>query len=161
MCNCNRLKRSPTTFSCVSTFSLPRPFLKPFLGSRHLFSRPFLTTLRNLTKPYETFETLRNVTKPFTNLSKPFKTFQNLSKPFKTLQNLTKPFKTFQNLSKPFKTFQNLSKPFKTFQNLSSPKSFYPNIPIKGCIVQLNYLFLQTTLPPTQPRRRQLGRRGT
>ena len=87
MCNCNRLKRSPTTFSCVSTFSLPRPFLKPFLGSRHLFSQPFLATLRNVTKPYETFETLRNLTKRL----KPFKTFQNLSKPFKTfpLQNLS------------------------------------------------------------------------
>ena len=97
MCNCNRLKRSPTTFSCVSTFSLPRPFLKPFLGSRHLFSRPFLATLRNVTKPYETFETLRNLTKRL----KPYQTFTNLLKPFKTFQNLSKPFKTFplQNLS--------------------------------------------------------------
>ena len=92
MCNCNRLKRSPTTFSCVSTFSLPRPFLKPFLGSRHLFSRPFLATF---SKPYETLQNISNLTKPS-------QTFQNLSKHSQTFQNLSKPFKTFQNLSKPF-----------------------------------------------------------
>ena len=87
MCNCNRLKRSPTTFSCVSTFSLPRPFLKPFLGSRHLFSRPFLATLRNVTKPYETFETLRNLTKRL----KPYETFE-------TLRNVTKRLKPYETL---------------------------------------------------------------
>ena len=36
-CNCNRLKPSPTTFSCVSTFSRD-------LFSRPLFSAPFLAT---------------------------------------------------------------------------------------------------------------------